>query len=182
MIETQNIKLEEYIKKYDGLIKLLVSKYLSKTVSMGIDYNDLYQEGLIGLVNAIKTFSDDKNVKFKTYASCLIERNIKDFIKSNNRFKHSMLNESVSLDQNENLKLYDVLTNKITPETDLLANELEKEIKEKLTELEYKIYELKKEGNSNKNIAIILNIPVKKVENTISRIKTKVKKELVNIN
>ena len=176
MIEIKNI--EDYIKEYSGLVKLFVNKYLSKAQTLGIEYNDLYQEGLLGLTNAIKTYKDEKDTQFKTYASYLIERQIKDYIKSNNRFKHSMLNESVSLDQGNNFELYNALTNKETPETDLLALELDSEIKKKLTELEYKVYELRKDGNTNKMISKILGIPIKNIENTLNRIKIKIKKEL----
>lgn len=171
--------LKYLIKKYTSLINLHINKYLKNASSLGLDYNDLYQESLIAISHAAKTFDEKEKVLFKTYASLLIERQIKDLLKTNNRNSTVVLNEAYSLDDdiNENNKnLYDRLpSTSYIPESYLAAKELDEEIKNVLTTLEYKVYELKKEGKSNKDIALILDMRVKAIENTFQRIKSKVR-------
>ena len=50
-------------KKYEPVIDYYARKYYKLTQGKGIDYNDLYQEGLIGLDAAIKGYKDQKDIK-----------------------------------------------------------------------------------------------------------------------
>lgn len=52
-----------------------------------IDKEDLYQVGVIGLINAYKNFKEEKGVKFSTYAYKYIQGEIKKFIRENRTFK-----------------------------------------------------------------------------------------------
>jgi RNA polymerase sporulation-specific sigma factor len=45
-----------------GLINMAVKRY----VGFGVDYEDLFQIGAIGLVKAAKAFDESKNLKFST--------------------------------------------------------------------------------------------------------------------
>ncbi len=161
---------ESLIKNNLKLINIYIKKYLNKVKSLGLERNDLYQEGLLGLTVAANTYNNYKNVAFESYASQIIERKIKDFIRLHNGFKHSALNESIPYENED--RIVDLT---VSIESDLLAKELDEEIKEELTPVEYKVYELKKEGKTNKGISIILNTSVKNIENALQRIKTKMK-------
>lgn len=170
--------LDELIKKYDKIINYKISKYKSYILDLGLDKNDLYQEGLLGLITGIKTYKNEKEANFNTYVDILIDRKISDAIKSYNRNKHKILNESLSLDYNEDndINLYNkIKTNTSIPGEYIEAYELNCSIKEKLTEEENKVYELKKENKTNKEISIILDKPIKSIENTLYRIRTKIK-------
>lgn len=172
----------ELIERYNSKIHKIISKYKGKALQVGLDISDLYQEGLIGLINAIKTYNQNKEASFKTYASVLIERQILDLVKSNDRIKHKTLNSAISLDNfslEEKQSLYNfVEVDNNTPELKLINEEEKEELKKILTDFELKVYELKLDGKTNKEIANILDKKTRSIENTIQRIKLKIKFEL----
>ncbi|MDR0426590.1 MAG: SigB/SigF/SigG family RNA polymerase sigma factor [Clostridiales bacterium] len=67
------------------LIKCILRRYKNK----GIEYDDLYQLGCIGLLKAIKNFSAAFGVKFSTYAVPMIMGEIKRYIRDDGYIKVS---------------------------------------------------------------------------------------------
>lgn len=176
------------IKKYTPLINSLASKMVKYCKSNGIDYNDLRQEGFIGLNYAINHFNEEKNTIFFTYVKTCIERKMVSALVSSTRLKHKVLNESVSLD-NDDIMLDKILTDQLNnPELIIENLELEKSltksIKKKLTNFEEQVFELMISDFNYKEIASILDKDKKAIDNAIQRIRNKVKetiKELENI-
>lgn len=76
-------KLE--IEKYSPLVKSIVKRYIGK----GVEYDDLYQLGCLGLVKAFNKFDEKYNVKFTTYAVPLIAGEIKRFLRDDGQIKVS---------------------------------------------------------------------------------------------
>ena len=64
----------------------------------GGDSEDLIQEGMLGLLSAIRQYDPASNVPFKAYAEVCISNRIYSAIKSASRQKHSPLNSGISLD------------------------------------------------------------------------------------
>ena len=62
--------LNYLINKYKELVYMKVSKYFI----IGAEKDDLFQEGMIGLFKAIKSYKEDKHNSFKTFANMCIER------------------------------------------------------------------------------------------------------------
>ena len=57
MIGEPNDDATEYlINKYKPLIKYYAEKYIKIATKVGVDIDDLYQEGLIGVIEAIKRY------------------------------------------------------------------------------------------------------------------------------
>jgi RNA polymerase sporulation-specific sigma factor len=169
--------------KYYPVVELKAKQYLNSSINKGLDLNDLIQEGMIGLSQAIKDFKDKKDVKFSTFASLCIEREIQTAVTKADRQKHKALNDSLSLDyvfdDNERPLLdYLVSENSTNPENYLVDLESEKEIYEKvqssLTNFEKEVFKLKINNFSYKEIAEILNKSPKSIDNTLQRIKNKV--------
>ena len=77
--------------------KQLVNSVARKYFLVGGDVDDLIQEGMIALYNAILTFDSTKNSSFKNYAYTLIERNIISIIKKANNRKNIPLNDAVTV-------------------------------------------------------------------------------------
>lgn len=67
------------------LIKSILRRYRNK----GVEYDDLYQLGCIGLLKAIKNFSSDFGVKFSTYAVPMIMGEIKRYLRDDGYIKVS---------------------------------------------------------------------------------------------
>ncbi|MCI8330528.1 MAG: sigma-70 family RNA polymerase sigma factor [Bacilli bacterium] len=177
--ENDEIAFETLIKRYETIINNVINKYKNKAINIGLEVKDLRQEGLVGLTTAVKTFSETKEASFRTYANILIERTIQDLIKSHDRIKYRSLNSAISLDtfsEEEQQSLYDVIDrNEIAPELKMIDLENRKEIVKLLTPFELKVYELKLDGKTNKEMSSILEKNQRSIENTVQRIKTKLK-------
>ena len=76
--------MEEIIIKYESLIWSIVNKYKSY-----FDKDDLFQVGVIGLINAYKNYKEIKNTKFSSYAYFYIFGEIKKYISESYVFKVS---------------------------------------------------------------------------------------------
>lgn len=176
---------ELLFNKYKPLIIGLAKKVYGMAQNTGFDLNDLIQEGMIGFSTAINTFDESKDATFFTYAKTCIERRLYSLIKSANRFKHQILNESYSVEDlaNDNKSLENLLEDSTSnPENKLIDNENAKElirnIQTQLTSLESAVFELKISGFTYREIAEILGKDSKSIDNAISRIKAKVQKYL----
>ncbi len=76
---------EKLIVHNIALVKSIVKKYVGK----GIEYDDLYQLGCMGLVKAISNFDVSFNVRFSTYAVPMIAGEIKRFMRDDGMIKVS---------------------------------------------------------------------------------------------
>jgi RNA polymerase sigma-B factor len=75
---------ENTINKYRPLIKSIANKYINS----GEPIEDLEQIAYLGLINAINLFDEKKGVKFETYATWLINGEIRHYI----RDRHTIVN------------------------------------------------------------------------------------------
>ena len=170
------------IKKYEPLINKIALKMLPYCKNNGLDLSDLVQEGMIGLNHAIDKYHEMENTLFYTYAKTCIERKIISVVIASNRNKNKILNESISYDDDENLLIKFIKDTNPNPEEVLLGEELEdkliSKIKNNLTEFEEEVFILMINGFKYKEIAEILDKDNKSIDNTIQRIKSKIKKVL----
>lgn len=165
--------------KYYPFVQNIVNKMKKYVQNCGLDENDLLQEGMVGLNDAIATFSEHEDTTFYTYAKYCVERKIISAIVKAHRKKHKILNESLSydnplivLDKVSQDKLNDPLNIIISSDTE---SKLEKSIRAKLTNMEGEVFDLMISGFNIKEISEILNIEYKSVDNAIQRIRTKAK-------
>lgn len=173
--------------KYEPYIHSKAKKLLSSTSNIGIDLNDLIQEGLIALNEAIKSYKTSLDATFYTFATTCIDHKMISTIISAQRQKHKILNESISFDQELNdgssISIENMIINKENnPEEVILSLEMEqdlfKKVKEVLTDFEYQVFELKYHNFDYKEIAKILDKDIKSVDNALQRMRTKVSKIL----
>lgn len=167
-------------KKYEPLILSLAKEMMKYVHNNGIDLNDMIQEGMIGLNSAIQTFRETKETLFFTYAKTCIKRKMIDLIIANNRQKNQALNNSISFDRDDAADLSYLVKDEFSnPEHMIINEETKKEIIEyainELSTIEYQIFELRINGFNYKEIAEILDISTKKVDNALHRIKNKLK-------
>ena len=172
-----------YNKENDNELIYLVSESNEDAKELIYDMNDLIQEGMIGLTQAINDFKEQKNVQFQTFANLCIDRKIFSFIRNITRDKHRLLNESISIDasySSTGKPLIEMLfdENNINPEEIFIERETKYElfnkIDEKLSKSEKEVFDLRMQGFSYKEISELLNITSKAVDGTLSRIKNKI--------
>ena len=185
LVSENNEEAKEIVfKKYKPIIEMKARKFKEYVENRGYDYNDLIQEGMMGLSKAIKDYSSQKNTQFKSFANLCIDRQLSTFIRNIDREKHKILNNSVSIDMNiDSLgkPLIELLDNKnIDPEEAFVQveeqSELYNKVKEVLTASENEVFDLRVQGFSHKEIASLLNISEKSVAGRIQRIRKKVSK------
>lgn len=179
-----------FYKKYLPIVELKANKYKAYAEQNGYDYNDIVQEGMIGLSEALASFKDTENTQFSTFANLCIERHISSYVRNMNRDKHKILNTSLSLDSDNLLgrPLTEIIfdNNSLSPEMNFEKNENERElyskIKDCLTNQELKVLNLRLEGYSYKEISNKLNITEKSVGGCLERIRNKTTNILKEIN
>ena len=183
MIKEENEDAKElFYAKYKPLVEMKAQKYYEYVKNKGYELNDLVQEGMMGLTNAINDYEENKDIKFITFANICVERQLCNFLRDVNRHKHQVLNTSVSIDAENKggITLLDILNddNNPSPEDAFMLleeqKELKDEIKEVLTDKEKEVFELRYEGFTYQEIARLLNMSKKAVDGTISRIKQKI--------
>lgn len=180
-------------KKYSNLIDYKARQYLPMVEGKGLDYNDLYQEGMIGLSTAINKYKENENIKFSTFAIICVERQICSAIRRATRKKHTLLNESYSLDfsiddtEGGSTQLGDIIPSENEDLLDQVVNmerqeEFVNKLNDTLTEYEKMVYELKMSGFAYDEMASMLGKSYKSVESAIFRIRTKIKHIMKKIN
>jgi RNA polymerase sporulation-specific sigma factor len=175
-------------KKYKPLVEIKAKKQLYCVKNRGLDLNDLVQEGMIGLSEAIRDFKTQKDVKFSTFANMCIERQINTAITKANRDKHRLLNESLSLDDkvsDGDKALIDTIFDKrdSDPSNYIVSMESKQEMYSKissmLTPFEMEVLSLRLKSFDYKEIATRLNKSYKSIDSATQRIKAKLKSLLI---
>ena len=172
------------IDKYKNCINQCIKNLMKEYYIVGMEASDLYQEGLIGLMHAIKSFNEERDVTFYTYANTCIKTSIISAMRYTFRKKNRILNTSYSLDkimgEETNHNFYEIFKDNTNEPTGLIIKEEENKeliemVRSKLSKKELQVFNYKLEGLTNDEIAHSLNSTKKFVENTVFRINKKYK-------
>ncbi len=169
--------------------KDLVTKISRYYFVVGGDIEDLNQEGMIGLYKAIQKYSKGRDASFKTFAILCIKRQMMNEIKRSHAKKNAMLTTAVSFqdfvnqEANDNFDCIPMeLICEEAPDEKVINREryqqLTKKIKSILSPHEFKVFEYYLKGFSYKEISSMLNVSNKSIDNSLTRIKSKLKKHL----
>jgi RNA polymerase sporulation-specific sigma factor len=183
MAQEGSATAEEYlIRKYKDLAKLKSQQYFI----VGGDREDVIQEGMIGIFEAIRDYDENSGAAFRTFAELCITRQIISAIKRANRKKHQILNDSISL-SGENKSDEDsgdawiehiAAGDNANPEYLALLNEFARYLKadgmEVFSAFENKVWTELRRGLTYKEIASNLGKSPKSIDNAIQRIKKKI--------
>jgi len=175
-----DVVITDYImEKY----KPLVRKKANAMYIIGGEPEDLIQEGMIGLFKAVRDYNPEKEVSFFSFADICISRQLYSALEASNRKKHMPLNTYISFSNQEEadgLNLEQMITEQtISPEQLLIEQEGKQEffdkLEEKLSPMERKVLYLYLEGSSYTQIAEQMGKSAKSIDNTLQRIRGKVK-------
>ena len=144
----------------------------------GGDSEDLIQEGMLGLLTAIRGFDLRRDTAFRTYAEICIRSRLITAVRAAQGGKHSPLNHSISFEpplfDGTNAQLFSIVE---SPEDVIIGREELKErldaLKGQLSELEANILPLYLNGLSCGEIAKQVDRSQKSVDNAIQRIRRK---------
>ncbi len=169
---------EALAERYIRLVRVCARPYFL----IGGDSEDLIQEGMLGLLSAIREYDRQKGASFKTYAEICIHNRIQSAIRSAGRKKHAPLNDGIPLDvvlSDESQSLGAQYFQR-SPEEQVLARETEKEFSSVysrcLSKLEAEILGLYLDGLSYQEMASAVRRDLKSVDNAIQRIRRKLAK------
>ena len=154
----------------------------------GGDSEDLTQEGMVGLIKAVREFDADKEASFRTFAEVCIRNRLYSALRASAREKHQALNQSVSLDTPDfDSNSYTSGTSSLAqrdPEDSLIDREhtaaLLSGVRKQLSEFEAKILGYYLDGLSCREIAETVGKPPKSVDNAVQRIRRKVAQHLIS--
>ncbi len=199
MKKYQNVSDEELLRRLregesaiaDFLMdkyKELVKKKAKAMYLLGGESDDLIQEGMIGLFKAVRDYDINQETSFYHFAELCISRQMYTAIKLSQRQKHIPLNSYVSLydrggdgAEDKQPLLIEQLRNvkDNNPEELFLDKEffqtVEKELKERLSELESKVLHLHLMGEDYRSIASLLGKSPKAIDNALQRIRQKMR-------
>ena len=85
---------EALVRRYSGLVRSCARPLFLA----GGDSEDLIQEGMFGLIRAIREYDGAKAASFRTFAEVCIRNRLISALRAASRDKHSPLNQSVPLD------------------------------------------------------------------------------------
>ena len=169
--------LDLILKEYKKLIYLNIRNYFL----VGADQDDLLQEGTIGLLKAIKNYSEGK-ASFKTFATLCIRRQILTAVRSSTAQKNSALNEASgnNLETEDGHEDYpkELYSNvRYNPEAIFLSKEKIMEfqdfVEHNFSPFERQVFNYMIKGFSYKEIAEELEKTPKVIDNSFQRIKRK---------
>lgn len=172
------------VQKYSSYVSALSRRYYL----VGGTSEDLFEEGMIGIIEACKNYNGESlfEDRFEPFVKLCIKRQILDAIKKANTQKNKVLNEAISIVQvdssgNER-ELLDINLDRTTsndPQDMFIEkeviNDYLKKCERKLSSFEKQVFERYFAGEKQAEIANHLGKDVKSIDNTIQRIKSKLK-------
>jgi RNA polymerase sporulation-specific sigma factor len=174
---------ETLVLRYRRLVRVCARPYFL----LGGDSEDLVQEGMVGLLKAIRSYRAGQGASFHTYAEHCINHALISAVRAAARQKHIPLNTYVSFenplfDKSPNLLSGQPALQQMDPEALMIGREEVKErldaIRSQLSHFEAKILGLYLNGLSYSEIASQVNRPVKAVDNAVQRIRRKLSAQI----
>ena len=171
--------------------KSMVRKKARAMYLLGGENEDLIQEGMIGLIKAVRDFDVTQKTSFSSFAELCVSRQMYSAIEASNRKKHLPLNSYVSLyedseqvGEGRSLPLIDTIESSKENDPEVLyfgkeyTESFAEQLKELLSPLENHVLYLHLMGTDYRTIAELLGKSPKSVDNALQRIKTKAQKIL----
>ena len=160
-----NDAFEELLEKHRLLIFKIINAQRLDAGDYHLDEEDLFQEGCLALYDAVFTYEEDRNVQFSTYAYIVVAGRIRSAVRNERK---TLKGGYSSLDLNSDRDLLMCVAEdpcEYHKETQVL-DVLEK-FMATLNEEDRRIFQMKKDQYSYKEIADSLQISTKKVDNRL---------------
>ena len=169
---------EILVTRYNRLVRTCARPYFL----IGGDSEDLTQEGMVGLIKAVREYDGTKEASFRTFAEICIRNRLYSVLRAATRDKHSPLNQSVPFDTPFfESNSYTAATRNMAqrnPEEYIIDREHAESVlsgvRKQLSEFETKILGFYLDGLSCREIAETVGKSPKSVDNAVQRVRRKV--------
>ena len=187
-IRSGNREVMDYImNKY----KPMVRRKARAMYLLGGETEDLIQEGMIGLIKAVRDYDAAQGASFASFAELCVSRQMYSAIEASRRKKHLPLNSYISLyeeseegQDGKKMPLIDTIESDIDNDPEALyfgreyTEAFVENLKDRLSPLESHVLYLHLMGTDYKKIAEILGKSPKSIDNALQRIKGKAEQML----
>ena len=171
----------ELALRYRRLVKICIRPYFLA----GGDSEDLLQEGMIGLLSAMREFCPEGGASFHTYAELCIRRRIISAARSASGQKYSPLNDGIPLEEflcseEQHAELYPGRTAEDQVLNQEWINEFLSAYSRYLSDFESRILQDYLCGLSYAEIAEIRGRSEKSIDNAVQRIRKKLARHIIH--
>ena len=171
------------VEQYRRLIWSIVFKFQGAMHQMGISKDDLFQEGMLGLLEALECYREDLNVPFTNFACLCAERQMRSLIRKYSGQNFGIIHNSISLDQSlvsdDSMVVMDTIANSdVYGDPVWMFNynfrleQAQAQIRE-FSDFERSVLNYRMRGMSYNDIAEACCVSYKKVDNTLQKLKRK---------
>lgn len=117
-MKTKELK-ENIVNDYAKIVK-----YVIKDMKLGHRYDELYDVGIIGFVNGLNTFDENRGVKYITYLYECVKNEILHYLEYENRVRRKAEIISLNTIISENTELIDLIPTYYDYDKDLYLQEI----------------------------------------------------------
>lgn len=170
-------------EKYSYIIDIILNKYKKTMYALNMDFSEVRQDANLAFTDAVVRYSCERDTSLPTFISLVVERKVQNAVRKAETVKNKVYTSAYSLDYE-----YDVFQkplSEIIGDTSLepLNNMTKKEEYEELVRKidsilspnENDVYKLLIRGFNYQDIARILNKEPKQIDNTIQRVRVKIR-------
>jgi RNA polymerase sporulation-specific sigma factor len=177
---------DDLVRKYLPMVRHIVQA--TAVGIQGLEFEDLTQDGLFGLIDAIRQYDVERpGVKFSSFAYLCIIRKVYNSLRSQSSGKQRLLNQALSLysvtDRESCRPILDFLAgDSVDPETIVEDKwtdmRVEQVLRDYLSVLEYVVTLLLRQGYTTSEISRAMGLNPKVVDNARTRVKAKLRRIL----
>lgn len=149
----------DLIKLYEPMMKSIIKKYLEYANKVGLDYDDLFQEASMTVLQAEKSYKANKGMKLETWIYNNIDWRMQRILEGNKKYENIIsINSTVESGEGSIIELIDLIADDLDLEEEiqnkLMINYYESECRRVLPEEKFQVCYLKWfKGCSNAYIA-----------------------------
>lgn len=179
--DKNEIAQDEIYNKHKNIIDIYLNKYRRVFYALNIDLEEARQEANLGFSYAIYNYDEEKEATLSTFINLCVDRRLRKLIRSYETTKNKIISETVSLNNtNSDFNLEDIIGDeKYEPLRKLEGIDtlkyINSEVKNILSNNELEVYNLLIQDMNYQEIADKLNKTPKQIDNTIQRIRIKLK-------
>ena len=179
--DKNEIAQDEIYNKHKNIIDIYLNKYRRVFYALNIDLEEARQEANLGFSYAIYNYDEEKEATLSTFINLCVDRRLRKLIRSYETMKNKIISETVSLNNtNSDFNLEDIIGDeKYEPLRKLEGIDtlkyINSEVKNILSNNELEVYNLLIQDMNYQEIADKLNKTPKQIDNTIQRIRIKLK-------